>query len=44
MATAQRNLTEEEENVVEALDHTIFTAIAKLEVGMLLYYNSNSYI
>nr|SVE76489.1 EOG090X0906 [Daphnia longispina] len=31
MAAAQRNLTEEEENVVEALDHTIFTAIAKLE-------------
>ncbi len=35
MATALRNLSEEEENVVEALEHTIFTAISKLEVRML---------
>ncbi|EFX82820.1 hypothetical protein DAPPUDRAFT_299714 [Daphnia pulex] len=31
MATALRNLNEEEENVVEALEQTVFSAISKLE-------------
>ena len=33
MATAHRNLTDEEENVVEALETSVFTAISKLEVS-----------
>lgn len=35
MATALRNLNEEEENVVEALEQTVFSAISKLEVRIL---------